>query len=277
MALVWSSLDGPVDQRIQVQASALGQVRMVLVELNSGTLLPPGDFPGQLLFWDGAAWVPVPNQGGPTARAEGLNNTNELDPCSLFLGDGAVSITGTTASMTSRLGNVIARVTDDTGGGEGEWQMSYSDGDRFTQIVGNPTLIQIIANQADGTIELLSFGVTQTMGSAWNVALGEGGFFVGLDEALGFNVQVPSTVEITLFNGRSQYQMQSDSHVFRNPDAGGTPQNNVQFGSSGDDPTAGFLGAAPVTRQSITGATTQDQVDSLVAALVAFGFVSDDR
>lgn len=39
-----------------------------------------------------------------------------------------------------------------------------------------------------------------------------------------------------------------------------------------------FLGAAaPVPIQSITGATTQQQVDSLVAALVAFGLVSDDR
>lgn len=39
----------------------------------------------------------------------------------------------------------------------------------------------------------------------------------------------------------------------------------------------GFFGAAPVVKQSITGATTQLQVDSIVAALVAFGLVSDDR
>lgn len=43
------------------------------------------------------------------------------------------------------------------------------------------------------------------------------------------------------------------------------------------NPRAGFLGAVPVVQQSITGLTTQDQVDSLVAALVAFGFVTDDR
>lgn len=42
-------------------------------------------------------------------------------------------------------------------------------------------------------------------------------------------------------------------------------------------PRAGFFGATPVAVQSITGATTQDQVDSLVAALVAFGMVTDDR
>lgn len=39
----------------------------------------------------------------------------------------------------------------------------------------------------------------------------------------------------------------------------------------------GFLGAPAVARQSITGATTQLQVDSLVAALVALGFATDDR
>lgn len=39
----------------------------------------------------------------------------------------------------------------------------------------------------------------------------------------------------------------------------------------------GFFGAAAVDKQSITGATTQLQVDSIVAALVALGLVSDDR
>ncbi len=39
----------------------------------------------------------------------------------------------------------------------------------------------------------------------------------------------------------------------------------------------GFFGAAAVAQQSITGATTQDQVDSIVAAGVALGFWTDDR
>ncbi len=42
-------------------------------------------------------------------------------------------------------------------------------------------------------------------------------------------------------------------------------------------PTIGFFDASPVPKQSITGATTQEQVDSLVAALVALGLVTDDR
>lgn len=37
------------------------------------------------------------------------------------------------------------------------------------------------------------------------------------------------------------------------------------------------LDVSPVAAQSITGASTQDQVDSLVAALVALGLATDDR
>lgn len=60
-------------------------------------------------------------------------------------------------------------------------------------------------------------------------------------------------------------------------DSGGLQVFNAAFGLIADEAAAGFLGAPLVTRQSITGATTQDQVDSLVAALVAFGLVTDDR
>ena len=39
----------------------------------------------------------------------------------------------------------------------------------------------------------------------------------------------------------------------------------------------GFFSASPVARPTITGATTQQQVDSLVSALVALGLVTDGR
>jgi hypothetical protein len=39
----------------------------------------------------------------------------------------------------------------------------------------------------------------------------------------------------------------------------------------------GFFGAAAVGQRSITGATAQDQIDSIVAALAAFGLATDDR
>lgn len=42
-------------------------------------------------------------------------------------------------------------------------------------------------------------------------------------------------------------------------------------------PAIGFFEATAVARPSITGATAQDQIDSLIAALAALGLVSDDR
>lgn len=43
------------------------------------------------------------------------------------------------------------------------------------------------------------------------------------------------------------------------------------------EPRLAFFGANPIARQAITGATTQDQIDSLVAALVGLGLVTDGR
>jgi hypothetical protein len=74
--------------------------------------------------------------------------------------------------------------------------------------------------------------------------------------------------------GRTSYTQNSESHVFslffqpiiameRNPET--------------EARRLGFFGAPPVERPSIVGATTQLQVDSLVAALVALGLVTDDR
>jgi hypothetical protein len=39
----------------------------------------------------------------------------------------------------------------------------------------------------------------------------------------------------------------------------------------------GFFGAEPIPHPSVTGTTTQQQVDSLVAALTALGLVTDNR
>ncbi|HEY3495622.1 MAG TPA: hypothetical protein VGK73_13085 [Polyangiaceae bacterium] len=49
--------------------------------------------------------------------------------------------------------------------------------------------------------------------------------------------------------------------------------------ASGENSAAeiGFLGATPAPRQSITGTTEQEQIDSIVTALVNLGLVTDDR
>lgn len=75
---------------------------------------------------------------------------------------------------------------------------------------------------------------------------------------------------------------QTVQHEFSSYDFESTPNEVVNLrlgvtGTNGVDPAIGFLGATLVGRQSITGSTTQEQVDSLVSALVALGLVSDDR
>jgi hypothetical protein len=44
-----------------------------------------------------------------------------------------------------------------------------------------------------------------------------------------------------------------------------------------DDTGIGFFNVTPVAQQSITGVTEQEQIDSIVAALVNLGLVTDDR
>lgn len=73
--------------------------------------------------------------------------------------------------------------------------------------------------------------------------------------------------------------------VARDADAGenifnvvGGPGNPLScVAHDANPPQIGFLGALPVAKQEITGATTQDQVDSIVLALVTLGLVIDAR
>ena len=95
---------------------------------------------------------------------------------------------------------------------------------------------------------------------------------------LGVYAQVQSTgdVNISVVNG-ALYAQSGIMHSF-----GSTHEaENVEILRLGLDgggaPTIGFLGAGRVTRQSITGVTTQEQIDSIVSALVELGLVADDR
>lgn len=51
----------------------------------------------------------------------------------------------------------------------------------------------------------------------------------------------------------------------------------IGWDGTGGTPKMAFFGVPEVVRPSITGTTTQEQVDSLVAALAALGLVTDDR
>lgn len=73
MALVWTAADGEEGSQVWVQASALGSVRMVLLEIVPGTALPDGTVEGQPLLWSPAGenqWLPGLDMRCNTVSAE---------------------------------------------------------------------------------------------------------------------------------------------------------------------------------------------------------------
>ena len=59
MALFWSVVAGEAEQQIEVPTTSVASVRMVAVDVPDVAPLPPGDYPGEPLVWDGdSAWVP---------------------------------------------------------------------------------------------------------------------------------------------------------------------------------------------------------------------------
>lgn len=261
--LFYTAPDGAAGTQISVQ-SGQGATRQEAVHLNASDIvggpLPPGDFEGQLLFWNGAEWVPVP-AGGTQGRIDGLTSVTPSQAQLLF-GDGGgggyAALIGETAQLNDNLANVVIRATN------GEWQAGFNDGDTATQILGDETSIHVSATSPGGLIELSSFGVTQTMFESWLVALGEGSPFVGLSLVSGFLSEVAG----------SQYQQAAGAHVFRNPNLLGVPLANLTLGHAGDAMTAGFLGAAPVVRQVVTNTEELVALNSLIAGLAALGLVS---
>jgi len=57
----------------------------------------------------------------------------------------------------------------------------------------------------------------------------------------------------------------------------GVPQTVLQFALNGALAGIGAFGATPVPQQSITGTSLQEQVDSIVSAMVNFGYFVDNR
>lgn len=187
-----------------VQASALGTVRMFLQEVAGGGIAP-GDFVGQLAFWDGAAWVPVPPDG-TMPKVDGFQSIAGTGLATLTLSEGAVVLSNQEPS-----GFVSVNATDE--------------------------------------VDV----------SATNLVL------------------IQAAVVRCFSPAGATYEANGNEHFWTTLDSGSSPVENMRFACVADAPALGVLGEVPQPRQSITGATTQDQVDSIVAALVAFGFVSDDR
>ena len=83
-------------------------------------------------------------------------------------------------------------------------------------------------------------------------------------------------VVVNLIDASGLFFLELDSGVARLQGASAAVQCDAS-GLSLVGVKLGFYNAAPVARPVITGATTQQQVDSLVSALVALGLVTDGR
>lgn len=123
-----------------------------------------------------------------------------------------------------------------------EGQPLYWTGTQWAPLPANTTLI--VDSMFAGVSGLLNVGAQNTLTLLGNIA-GEN-----------FNSYTLGTVHIFKMEEITVLEMGKDVS---------------------DNPLFGAMGATPVGRQSITGATTQTQVDSLVTALVNLGFVTDDR
>ena len=127
------------------------------------------------------------------------------------------------------------------------------------------------------------FGEVTIFGAAWPDGVNGGRLYLsGASSSLSHNdggeVEVSSalggTMRIAPFG---HFTMPTNATHLFGVEISGDLETAMLLGIVGGAPAVGFLGAAPVTRPSITGTTTQQQVDSLVAALEALGLVSDGR
>ncbi len=91
---------------------------------------------------------------------------------------------------------------------------------------------------------------------------------VNMSSALGGSVRVAPLGHFSM-PANTTHQLAADD--------GGDLETLMLLGLVGGAPALGFFGDGPVVRPSITGATTQQQVDSLVGALAALGLVVDAR
>lgn len=271
MAKVWTADDGPEGQQIMVQASALGSVRMVLVDIGNGSLLPPGDFEGQLAWWNGSAWVPVP-AGGSTPKVDGFTSIDP-SPTQILLGVGAAQLVGERAQMNDNLGNVVALVE------AARFFLSWSDGvapGPLAAITGDGTGILATA----GADALASLTLSEAMVVLSNQTTG-GQASINADDSVtvsAANTVTAQAATVEVINPAGAfYRATANEHRFTTLDGASAEVENLRLSNVADAAALGVLGAAPVVRQSVTGETQQAQIDSVVSALSAFGFTQDDR
>lgn len=197
------------------------------------TSIPPGSYVGQLIAWDGSAYVPR-----SLVRTWAIQPSPDAVQFGLFgdVDNKDVSVVTSGEFSTVRIGASHQGSNVDIFSTVGQVTLTAKETIALTLFLGAPI----------ARYEILPLGHDE----------------VGEDEEPVF---IPNLVSHRFTTASREEPLGQ--------------WTNLSMGVSGDDhPTIGFLGVdPPVPRQSITGATTQDQVDSLVAALVALGLATDDR
>lgn len=241
--LFWSVPDGPENQQVTVDCPGAGGTRMVAKPVSASDVLPSGTAPGELLFWDGVEWVPTATAPADGQFAKWNEATNEW----VFVAGG-----GTTLPAGNYPGEPLI------------W-----DGEQWIPIgiEGGPLVVNLITGFVGPDteyLELRSDASALTNGTRLrlqnDVALLEGW---GGGETLAMVAVDPE---------QSAIRIEAAA-----PGAGPTSTIFQALVDVDLQRKVGFFGGGPAPQQSITGVTTQEQVDSIVTALVALGLVVDNR
>lgn len=153
---------------------------------------------------------------------------------------------------------------------------------------GQHPVIPLLTAAQVATLVGLSPGAYDGEPLAWNAGLAQWQprTFVVVDNVDAQNVAGPGSALLllraqTVVNREDNYQIGflsgPGNHIQTAIVGGATCMQWVTDDATGTPKFRAFDNGTAVVRQSITGVTTQDQVDSIVSALVALGWVSDNR
>lgn len=241
--LFWSVPDGPENQQVTVECPGVSGTRMTAKRVSASDVLPAGTAAGQLLYWTGTEWAPTPTAPADGQFAQWDETLNQW----IFVDGGG----GTTLPDGDYPGQPLV------------W-----DGAAWVQLEpGLPAALNFVegfVGPDSEYLELRSDAAALTDGTRLrlqnDVAVLEG--FVGGE----------TLVSLAVDPEDSAIRLEAVS-----PGAGFTRTIFEIVCAAGIELQVGFFGAPPAPQQSITGASTQEQVDSIVSALVAFGLVVDNR
>lgn len=255
MALVWTAADGEEGSQVWVSASALGSVRMVLLEMEPGTTLPDGTVEAQPLLWSPAgenAWLPGLDiransvsslDDAQLALVGGINGVNIFSnfagPINAVTGGNALTITDSAAALSASavsrlfLASDASPVFDVNDDGTRPGTISFLG--KLPTVGRQSVTGDTQQAQIDSVVSALTaFGFTDDDRAAIP------GPFITLIE----NSALPSmTIEAIPASAPSGYYAVSISLNIRTPTAGGTWTVTASFTSAGGIVSTLSLGA----------------------------------